>query len=159
MERYPSAAPRGGGTKRTLRGMATMLALSVAITIAGAMPAFAGLATGNFSTFTCGSYGYRNRASVQTASYGAIAGTTIGSYASVSRPTGWYGVKARLYNSSDVIRAQTDTVYSGSACWGMSVWTSAYAVRGNYYSYGISQSWTGSGYHSHATYKSPLQTY
>jgi len=159
MERTCGVGLSEGATRRLSRKGVAVLALSAVLVLAGAIPVLAGTASGNVSYFTCGRYGYRNWATVATSSSGATAGTVIGSYPSVTRPTGWYGAQGRLYNSNGDLVKWTDMVYSGSAANGMAMWTAAYPVHGNYYSYGLSKSWFGSGYHGHATYKSPLQTY
>jgi len=145
--------------RRISRKAAATFALSVAMILTIVVSALAGTAYSNYSNFTCGDYGYRNRAEVMTDSYGARAATYIGSYPEVTRPAGWYGALARLYNDAGTLVKQEGYRYNDSACVGYKVWTGNYTVRGNYYSYGVSKSWTGSAYHGHATWKSPLQTY
>lgn len=141
------------------RKAAATFALSAVMIFTIVVSALAGTAWSNYSYFTCGSYGYKNRAIVGTDSGGAYAGTFIYSDPSVNRPAGWYGAKARLYNDSDTLVKWTDFFYSSASDYYYSMATGNYTVRGNYYSYGISQSWTGSAYHGHATWTSPKQTY
>ncbi|MDI6816951.1 MAG: hypothetical protein QME41_07160 [Actinomycetota bacterium] len=145
--------------RRISRKAAATFALSVVMIFTIVVSALAGTALSNYSYFTCGSYGYKNQAEVMTTTYGAYASTYIHSDPSVTRPAGWYGAKARLYNDSGVLVKWTDFFYSSSAATGFAKMTGAYTVKGNYYSYGISQSWTGSAYHGHATWTSPSQTY
>ncbi|MDY0340846.1 MAG: hypothetical protein RBS17_06510 [Coriobacteriia bacterium] len=145
--------------KQRLRRIVTTGVLAVFMLFTLVLPAFAGTAYSNYSYFTDGGYGYRNQASVMTDTWGAIALTYIGSYPEVTRPAGWYGALARLYNDSGVLVAQRGYVYSGSACVGMKIPTYNYTVHDSYRSYGVSKSWNGSSYVGHATWTSPYQTY
>jgi hypothetical protein len=105
-------------------------------------------------------YGYRNRAIIRTSTYGASAETYIGSYPEVTRPAGWYGALARLYNDSGVLVLQDGYTYSSVPCLGIGISTATYsAVHDNYKSYGVSKSWNGSSYIGHATWSSPYQTF
>lgn len=123
------------------------------------VPALAGTAYSNYSYFTDGGYGYRNQATVVTDSSGAKAATYIGSYPSETRPAGWYGALARLYNDAGTLVLQAGYQYNDIAGTGLQLWTAYWTVRDSYYSYGISKSWNGSGYVGHATWQSPMQTY
>lgn len=146
-------------SRTACKGIATVT-LSVVMSLIWVVPALAGTAYSNYSNFTCGSYGYRNRATIQTNSSGARAATDI--YATPSgatRPAGWYGYNARLYNDAGTLVTQTGYRYSEGTYTGFGGWTGYRTVRDNYYSYGVSKSWTGSAYHSHATWTSPQQTY
>lgn len=145
--------------RRISHKAATTFALSVVMIFTIVVSALAGTAYSNYSNFTCGDYGYRNRASVITDSSGANAYTLIEAVPAVDRPAGWLGAKARLYNDKNELVKWTDFHYSSIPSWGFGVYSGYHTVRGNYYSYGISQSWTGSAYHGHATWKSPMQTY
>jgi len=133
--------------------------LSVVLALAGAAPAFAGTAYSSWSYFTCGSYGYKNQATVTTDAYDARASTWLWSNPIAIRPAGWYGALARLYNDSGVLVKQAGYYYSSSEGNGVGIKTAGYTVHGSYYSYGITKSWTGSDYHGHATWTSPRQTY
>lgn len=146
--------------KRVLcRTMATGI-LAVSMLFSLAVPAFAGTAYSNYSYFTDGGYGYRNRAIIRTSTYGASAETYIGSYPEVTRPAGWYGALARLYNDSGVLVLQDGYTYSSVPCLGIGISTATYsAVHDNYKSYGVSKSWNGSSYIGHATWSSPYQTF
>ena len=145
--------------RRISRKAATTCAFSMVMIFTIVVSALAGTAYSNYSEFTCGSYGYRNRATVITDASGAKAATHVYAYPSATRAAGWYGYLARLYNDANTLVKQDGYHYNSVSCTGFWGETGYYTVRGNYYSYGISKSWTGSEYHGHATWKSPLQTY
>lgn len=144
---------------RMLRMTATTVVLTAVMFSGIVVPAFAGTAYSSYSYFTDGGYGYRNQAIVTTDANGADAGTYIGSYPQVTRPAGWYGALARLYNDSGTLVKQAGYNYSPTAGLGMALYTANYAVHDNYKSYGVSKSWNGSAYIGHATWSSPYQTY
>jgi hypothetical protein len=144
--------------RRISRRSAAILALSVLMVFAWVVPALAGTAYSNYSNFTCGSYGYRNRATVTTSSSGASAGTYVERYPSASSPAGWLGCLARLYNSSGTLVKQSGYSYNDAPTTGFGLYMANYtAAHGAFYSYGISKSYTGTGYHGHATWTSPYQ--
>ena len=145
--------------RRILCMATTTLVLTAGMLTGIVVPAFAGTAYSSYSYFTDGGYGYRNRAIVTTNTYGAVARTLIGSYPVVTRPAGWYGALARLYNDSGTLVKSNGYIYSSSACVETEIWTSPYTVRDSYKSQGVSKSWTGSAYVGHATWSSPYQTY
>ncbi|MDI6799549.1 MAG: hypothetical protein QMD53_02610 [Actinomycetota bacterium] len=108
-------------------------ALSVLMIFTIVVSALAGTASSSYSNFTCGSYGYRNKAEITTVSPGgAAAATYIGSWPSTTRPTGWFGALARLYTDAGVLKKQEGYNYTGSPCVGYFVYTPFYNVRGSY---------------------------
>lgn len=145
--------------RRISRKVIVTFALSVVMMFVIVTSALGGTADSSYHYFTDGSYGYRNMATVMTDSYGARAKTFIGAYPEVTRPAGWFGALARLYNDAGTLVKQNGYIYNDSACVAYAVWSGNYTVRDNYYSYGVSKSWNGSGYVGHATYHSPMQTY
>lgn len=151
---------RGNSMRRNACRAFATVALAIVILVPGAAPAFAGTAYSNYSNFTCGSYSYRNQACVETGSYGASASTAIYSVPNGTiRPAGWYGALARLYNDAGTLVLQEGYTYNAGPAPNWAKYTPWYKVRGTYYSYGVSKSWTGSAYHGHATWTSPRQTY
>lgn len=149
----------GDGMRRALCKAVATSALAAVVSLTWVIPALAGTAYSSYSSFTCGSYGYRNRATVETNASGARANTYVGAYPTATRASGWFGVLSRLYNDAGTCVSQDGYRYNDISCQGFSNWTGYRTVRDNYYSYGVSKSWTGGAYHSHATWTSPMQTY
>ncbi len=145
--------------RRISRKLVVTFALSVVMLFVIVVSALAGTANSSYYYFTDGSYGYRNQASVITNSSGAIAYTEISANPLENRPAGWMGALARLYNEAGTLVKQNGYIYTSVASASTDVGSGFYTVRGNYYSYGVSKSYNGSGYVGHATYHSPMQTY
>ena len=106
-------------------------------------------------------YSYKNQAEV-TSNYlgtlGAITYVDTQDYSNV--PTGYMGVKAQLYNSSDNLVAFSDWSYNNSEAWG---WNQGAACSscgsGIYYSKGVTAAYNGNGYNTYYTFQSPNINY
>jgi len=156
----------GGGLGRGVMGRSvrTTLQKTIAAATAGfvlgiAGVALAGTAYSAYGYYTVAGTQYRNRAIVTTTTWGAWASTYAGTYPYKTVPAGYLGMLCRLYNSSGVLVRQDGYYYNSSPCIGVEQPGSHTTVRGNYYSYGKTQAWNGSGYATYLTFKSPNQTY
>lgn len=76
-------------------------------------------------------------------------------------PTGWIGVRTRLYNSSGDLKASKGYEYSSSPCVGMSLLTQPpySGAHDAYYSYGLTRAWNGYGYSTYGSFRSPNQNW
>ncbi|MGE6575952.1 hypothetical protein [Paenibacillus xylanexedens] len=84
--------------------------------------------------------------------------TTIASkYASEEIPAGYMGAQARVYDSTDTLRAYGATEFSPAKQLVFTTSTGT-STKGSYYSYGLVKMYTGNGYTTKYAYKSPIIT-
>ncbi len=139
---------------------ASVIAFLVGLVIPiGATAAYAAVSYSSVQdTGTVNGYSYYNQSSIEDGSSG-WAGTSTGTTNSVSAPSGYMGAWAGLWSSNGVLCKQTSWYYnSGSAiAIGLATAPGSFCGTGNYYSYGESKAYTGSGYIAYHTYQSPTQ--
>ena len=97
-------------------------------------------------------YSYKNKGDISNDTRlwaGTVAHSTDGNV-----PTGYIGVKSRLYKS-DALCKSTDFIYNTSRAAGLSNSTSGDCGSGTYYSKGVSAAYNGNGYDTYNTFQSP----
>lgn len=123
----------------------------------GALVAYAGVANSNYVSYgPVFGYTYKNQASISTGGTSAAAYTWVQNYDYANVPAGYMGAKARMYNSSNVLVAQSDYLYNSSSSYGFNQMTMR-SASGTYYSKGLTQAWNGSAYNTYNTAQSPNQ--
>lgn len=103
-------------------------------------------------------YSYQNRASILTYTDSASAYTDVQNQTSGNVPTGYMGLKARMYNSSNSLVSQSDYSYNSQPLYSMARSTST-TSHGTYYSKGLTQAYNGNGYVEYTTFASPSLNY
>lgn len=134
---------------------------------AGIPVALAGTASGSWGYYgPTGGYTYRNQNTIYTKSSGSPLGAWAMTYAETSPsgqgnvPTGWIGVLARMYNSSDALIRSNGYRYNDQPVAGMSTLTSPYTgAHSAYKSWGLTRAWNGSSYYTYGSFQSPYQNW
>lgn len=138
-------------------------ALVLGVFFGGAGTALAGTASSPYYYYgPVLGYNYDNQATVVAETsplVGAWAATWVGQDGYLSVPPGYMGAKARLYDSSGILREASNWVYNNSSANAFDVLTPTDSTPGTYYSYGISAAYNGNGYYTYYTYVSPYQSY
>lgn len=133
-----------------------LLAIGVATTLAAfgagaaAVPAYAGVASGNVGFYTVAGNQYRNYATIVTSTNSARASTNTGPD-NFTAPAGWVGSRGRLFTSGGALSCEGGNVYSSTSMVKYQYLTGTSCTRsygGTWYSYGVSLGWNGSGYQS-----------
>ena len=121
----------------------------------GARAGFAASAESSWKvTGTVNGYTYENRSVISNT--GTYAATDDQTTNFVNVPSGYMGVWAGLYESNGSLCKQSPWYYYSGAAGGIGYPTNGtYCGTGNYYSYGESKAYTGSGYVAYHTYTSP----
>jgi hypothetical protein len=143
-------------TTRRLSAVFGGVALAGLVAGLGAQAASAGTATSANGYSTIHGHQYVTRAYVTTSTKQAYAGT-VNVWSSGSTTAGWAGSRGRLFTSAGKLSCEGSTMYNranGSQITGLSC---TRTTTGAWYSYGVAQGWTGSGYQSFYTFKSPNQ--
>jgi hypothetical protein len=143
-----------------LKGIAGAVLVILIITTP-ASPAVAGNASGSWGYYgPHAGYYYKNQSEVWTNTTVAWAYSTAANQSSGNVPSGYMGILARLFKSDGALCTQRGYRYNSVAANSYSVGTlqSASCGAGSYYSHGVTQAWTGSGYQSYWTFRSPNQT-
>ena len=138
------------------RARAASVALVAGILVGvGAHAAIATQAQSSWQvTGTVNGYTYENRAVVDNT--GTDAATWDQTTNSVNVPSGYMGVWAGLYESNGSLCKQSPWYDNSGSAGGIGYPTNGtYCGTGNYYSYGESKAYTGSGYVAYHTYTSP----
>ena len=138
-------------------GAALIAALVVAIAPSAA---WAGTASGSWGHYgPYAGYNYRNQSTITTNVPQAFANTIVEPTSGGSAPAGYMGALARMYKSSkDALCSQRGYSYNPGSAIGWHVPTSQTSCgAGAYYSFGVSQAWTGFAYQSVFTFRSPNQ--
>lgn len=134
----------------------TAVALVVGILVGlGVRAAFAANAESSWQvTGTVAGYTYENRSFISNT--GTDAATDDQTTNLVNVPSGYMGVWAGLYESNGSLCKQSAWYYNSGPAAGIGYPTNGtYCGTGNYYSYGESKAYTGSGYVAYHTYTSP----
>lgn len=121
---------------------------------------YAGVAQSPQKDYTVIGYSYYNYAIIGTYPEYPNATTQVRSPKNV--PTGYMGALPRLYKDSGVLCRQGTWVYNSQPQAGMGVQIGKNVPncgRGAYYSLGITAAYTGSGYFTIPTYRSPSQNF
>ena len=145
---------------RKFRGSAMVLLVSVLTGVfvaAGVEAAFAVSSAPGYSTVNGHQYINHAAISTGTSGSGSIGFTTDTKWNSGLPAQGWAGSRARLFNSrGDLV--QQDSVFRYNDCAGCTAWSlGSRTGHGVWYSYGVSQGWTGSGYQAFYTFKTVNQ--
>jgi hypothetical protein len=151
--------------RRTLsrsRIIAAFAAAFVAAFLFGFVPSAANAGTANSATgtFTTNGVGYQNYASVRTSTGSAIAYTYTGPR-STSVASGWVGSRGRLFTGGGALSCEGANSFSSVTLGAGAYWSGTSCTRGgsgNWYSYGVSSTYTGSGYATTYTFQSPQQS-
>jgi hypothetical protein len=98
-------------------------------------------------------YSYKNQASVSNDGR-LYAGTSVSTQDGSAAPTGYMGVQARLFNSSQLCDYTIMDYNSGPAA-GMGLATEDSCGAGTYYSAGFTEAYNGNGYNNYSTFESP----
>jgi hypothetical protein len=120
----------------------------------------AGTANSAVGTFTTSGVGYQNYASVRTSSGSALAYTYTGPR-STSVASGWVGSRGRLFTGGGALYCEGANSFSSVTLGAGSYWSGTSCSAGgsgNWYSYGVSLTYTGSGYATTYTFQSPQQS-
>lgn len=140
--------------------------LSVALVLALSTTAFAGYATSTWGYYTVYNRNYSNYCGITT---GTSNGTPFANTSTRAQsnptttkvPVGYLGSKARLYDGSNRLIAETSYVYNSTetATLNSDFASKNPAVSGTaYYGYGITAAYNGNGYTTYYTFKSPSQS-
>lgn len=144
------------------RIIAALVAAFVGAFLFGFVPtaASAGTANSGTGTFTTNGIGYQNYASVRTSPGSAIAYTYTGPR-STSVASGWVGSRGRLFTSGGALSCESANSFSRVTLGAGAYWSGTSCTRGgsgNWYSYGVSLTYTGSGYATTYTFQSQQQS-
>lgn len=151
-ENQGKAPSTGRQFPRRLTVVAFLVGLSIPVGVAAAYAATASSSWMN--TGTVNGYSYKNQAQVDN-SYTA-ASTNVATTDESNAPAGYMGAWAGLYESNGTLCKQSSWFYNPVSAAGESTVTNgSYCGAGNYYSYGRSEAYTGSGYDAYYTYLSP----
>lgn len=128
-----------------------LFALSAAV-------ALAATATGPYMYYSEYGYNYKARNSVSN-DYGVVANTSVYSDGSGNIPTGYMGVKARLFEN-DSLYMSSNWYYNPSPYAGIGINTEAATSSGIYSSWGYTRAYDGGGgYTTYAPSRSPNINY
>jgi hypothetical protein len=144
---------------RWLKGIGAGLVAAL-ILVTSAVPASAGNAAGPSGYYgPHAGYNYRNQSEIWTNTTVSWAYTIAANQASGNVPSGYMGLLARNYRSNGALCTQRGYYYNSGPASSVSYPTlqSASCGAGSYYSYGVTQAWTGSAYQSYFTFRSPNQ--
>lgn len=143
---------------RRKRGYMVALVTSFAMAF-GAGAASAGAAYSATGYFSAWGINYTNSSSIHITKAPNNGWGFASINAPSNRPAGHIGVLPRNYTSSGALACSGTWTYSSAAYAGMNQNCSFKLIKGrSYYSYGVTRAWTGNGYKSVYTFKSPYQT-
>jgi hypothetical protein len=156
----PSVAASTSRSARP-RIIAALVAAFVGAFLFGFVPtaANAGTANSGVGTFTTNGIGYQNYATIRTSTGSALAYTYTGPR-SQSVASGWVGSRGRLFTGGGALSCEGANSYSTTTVGAGAYWSGTSCTRtssGNWYSYGVSLTYTGSGYATTYTFQSPQQ--
>ena len=139
------------------------VAVLSAVLIVGSAPLVNANATSSWGYYSAYGKGYRNQAGAYVFYKGqADVSTYVGPQSGYSIPSGWMSARGRMFTESGALYCEGGNVYNGSTVsYPDSTRGSActrYGSGFNFYSYGVTRSWTGSSYGNWYTYQSPMQT-
>ena len=151
-----SDRPRGRS-----RIAAVFAAVFVGAFLFGFVPsaANAGSANSGIGTFTTNGVGYQNYANIYTSPGSARAYTYTGPR-STSVASGWVGSRGRLFTGGGALSCEGANSFSTQTLSAGTYWSGTSCGRGgsgNWYSYGVSLTYNGSGYNTTYTFQSPQQ--
>lgn len=138
---------------KTLKFIITIL-LATSVTMSclniSALAASADSPTRNATVYgiTYNYYSSVHNNSTSTWGYGHV-------YADDNVPTGYFGINARLYNSSGTLIKSSGMQYNGSSVNSKSLNSGSTTTKGTYYSQCQVSFYNGNGYHSYLSYSSP----
>ncbi|MCR4430337.1 MAG: hypothetical protein NUV45_04870 [Tepidanaerobacteraceae bacterium] len=143
--------------KRRFRKTLVLISVVCVLTLGISSIVFAAYAHSDYKKATVYGYTYKYRADAYTDGTYVAGGTTV-SCNGGNVPTGYMGIKARLYNSDGDLKVSSRWVYNDEELAGFNVWTDEYTTSGDYYSWGQVKLYNGDGYNTYTTYKSPIVT-
>lgn len=146
----------GGRVKKVFRSAVAMCAAALLI-VAGANMANAASASGTVSYFgPYGGYNYKDYSTIYTGT-SAQALTNIKKDGNGDVPSGYMGIRSRLFKSDGTLCKSSTVWYGGGS--GLEDGTVPPSCGvGSYYSDGWTYAWTGSSYYEHNTKRSPNLT-
>jgi hypothetical protein len=125
-----------------------------------AMPnaAFAGNADGARAVFTVNGQSYVDYSTILTSSGSEYANTATGP-SSGTVATGYLGSRGRLFNDAGTMQCQSAIAYNTQSLVAGQYWNGqcANSLHGNFYSYGVSFGWNGSGYNASYNFRTVSQ--
>lgn len=152
-----TAVTKVSARRWTVRASTAALLASFLVSF-GVTASNAGTANSSLGYYSASGYNYSNQAIVVTSSGYAEARTKVSVTSGSCAPSGYIGLRARLFTSGGSLNRESQNRYTSSCTMGYDSPIGAGGLYGTWYSYGVSFAWNGSSYNAVYTYKSPNQS-